>query len=64
MERTAELLKNAKTLERVEFLPYHRTAGAKYSMVGKEYKPVFAVDQIPNVFQEPFNKYHIRSEVL
>lgn len=64
MERTAELIKNTKGLERVEFLPYHKTAGAKYTMVGKEYKPVFDVERIPNVFQEPFKKYNIRSEVL
>ena len=64
MEKTAELLKNAKALERVEFLPYHKTAGAKYAMVGKEYSPVFDVGKIPEVFREPFNKYHIRSEVV
>lgn len=64
MENTAELLKAAKGLERVELLPYHKTAGAKYSMVGKEYKPVFDVEKIPEVYQEPFKKYNIRSEVL
>jgi len=64
MERTAELLKDAKGLERVELLPYHKTAGAKYSMVGREYKPIFDVEKIPNAFLEPFQKYNIRSEVL
>lgn len=64
MGKTAELVKDAKSLERVEFLPYHRTAGAKYTMVGKEYKPVFDVNQKPNVYIEPFQKYNIRSEVL
>lgn len=64
MEKTAELLKDAKGLERVEILPYHKTAGAKYSMVGKEYKPVFDVERIPNVYLEPFRKFNLRSEVL
>ncbi|KKS19447.1 MAG: Pyruvate formate-lyase-activating enzyme, partial [Candidatus Roizmanbacteria bacterium GW2011_GWC2_41_7] len=32
MERTARLLKSSNCLERVEFLPYHKTAGAKYAM--------------------------------
>lgn len=64
MEMTAEFLKDAKRLVRVELLPYHRTAGAKYSMLGKEYKPVFDVNQKPKVFLEPFQKYNIRSVVL
>lgn len=64
MERTAELLKAAKELERVELLPYHRTAGAKYAMIGKEYKPIFDVEKKPNVYLEPFEKFNIRSGVL
>ncbi len=64
MEKTAELLKDAKGLERVELLPYHKTAGAKYAMIGREYKPMFDVKKIPAVYQKPFQKYNIRSEVL
>lgn len=64
MEKTAELLKDAKGLIRVELLPYHKTAGAKYSMVGREYRPMFNVEEIPAVYMEPFKKYNIRSEVL
>lgn len=40
-QETAGLLKGAKGLEAVELLPYHITAGAKYSMVGMEYQPEF-----------------------
>lgn len=44
---TAELLKGAENLEMVELLPYHKTAGAKYSMVGRTYAPEFDVDREP-----------------
>ncbi len=64
MEKTAELLKDTIGLERVELLPYHKTAGAKYSMVGKEFKPMFDTEKMPNVFLEPFKKYHINCQVL
>jgi pyruvate formate lyase activating enzyme len=64
MEKTAELLKDARSLERVDLLPYHKTAGAKYAMVGREYMPLFDVAKISEVYLEPFQKYNIRSEVL
>lgn len=37
LAKTAELLKDAKNLLRVELLPYNAAAGAKYEMVGKKY---------------------------
>lgn len=37
MQRTAELLDGAAQLQRVELLPYHKTAGAKYELLGKDY---------------------------
>lgn len=46
-KRTAELLTGAKNLEKVELLPYHKTAGAKYEMVGLQYSPDFDVQQKP-----------------
>lgn len=49
MEATAELLVGAKGLERVELLRYHKTAGAKYPMVGMEYKPDFDEDAEPAI---------------
>lgn len=45
MESTAALLEEAGPLIRVELLPYHKTAGAKYQMVGMEYCPDF--DTVP-----------------
>lgn len=62
--RTAEWIAGAKALQRVELLPYHKSAGAKYSMVGKEYHPDFDTEKTIWVSQSIFDKYGIRSEVL
>jgi len=48
LEAAAALLEGAKELVRVELLPYHRTAGAKYSMVGRAYAPLFQEDVPPS----------------
>lgn len=47
LEQTARLLENCPTLEGVELLPYHQTAGAKYEMVGIPYAPGFDVTKEP-----------------
>jgi pyruvate formate lyase activating enzyme len=49
MEATAKLLVGAKGLQRVELLRYHKTAGAKYPMVGLDYKPEFDEDAEPAI---------------
>lgn len=49
MEATAELLLGAKGLQRVELLRYHKTAGAKYPMIGLEYTPDFDEDREPEI---------------
>lgn len=54
--RTAALLKGADNLEMVELLPYHKTAGAKYGMVGRVYKPVFNADREPNLETSAFEE--------
>lgn len=55
-EKTAGLLKDCESLEMVELLPYHKTAGAKYEMVGRTYEPEFDIDQAPNINKKPFLK--------
>lgn len=62
--QTAALLKDAKALQKVELLPYHKTAGAKYAMVGKEYTPDFDPEQEIHIGREIFEQFGIRSEVL
>ena len=54
MMATAALLKNAPGLDRVELMPYHRTAGAKYAMVDLEYNPPFDVQDKPQIHLEAF----------
>ena len=49
MEATVALLEGAKGLQRVELLPYHKTAGAKYPMVGITYNPPFDENKAPEV---------------
>lgn len=50
MYNTMLLIKDAEKLRRVELLPYHRTAGAKYQMIGQEYKPQFDTNLKPRVY--------------
>lgn len=61
---TARFLAGAPALEKVELLPYHRTAGAKYKMVGRAYRPMFDAEQKVWISQQIFEEYGIRSEVL
>jgi pyruvate formate lyase activating enzyme len=60
----AGLLADAKNVIRVEFLPYHRTAGAKYSMVGRTYDPLFDEAARPRVFRKEFEKSGIKTIIL
>lgn len=62
--RTAEWLSGARMLEKVQLLPYHKTAGAKYAMIGKRYQPDFDTEKGIWISQDIFEKYGIRSEIL
>ena len=62
--KTAAFLAGANALLRVEFLPYHKTAGAKYSMMGMKYRPDFDSEKSIFISQKIFEEYGIRSEVL
>ena len=64
LEATATLLEGASRLERVELLPYHKTAGAKYSMVGREYIPGFDTEVPPRLDTMPFEKRNIKTMIL
>lgn len=54
LEHLAERLVGARHLVRVELLPYHQTAGAKYAMAGMEYAPGFDTTREPRRDFEPF----------
>lgn len=63
-QATAEFLTGAKALQKVEFLPYHKTAGAKYTMVGKDYRPDFDPEQGVHINRKIFEDLGIATEVL
>lgn len=49
MMAVRDLVEGAPGLERVEILRYHKTAGAKYHMVDREYDPPFDTDAVPEI---------------
>ena len=53
-EAVADRIKNAPALVRVELLPYHQTAGAKYEMVHMDYKVDFDPDKPVYLNREVF----------
>lgn len=53
---------NKKTF--IELLPYHKTAGAKYDMVGLKYEPIFDVDKTVQYHMDIFEKYGLECKVL
>ena len=60
----AEFLSGATALIRVELLPYHKTAGAKYAMAGKTYNPGFDTEQSVMINTSIFSEKGIRSSIL
>ena len=64
LSATAALLKGAKALEKVELLPYHRAAGAKYASVRRVYMPEFDPERSVNADISPFVRLGIPAEVL
>lgn len=64
LEATAALLEGTRGLQRVELLPYHKTAGAKYPMVGREYIPGFDTEVLPRLDAGPFEKRNIKTMIL
>ncbi len=63
MQDVLSLVKNAKSLLRVELMRYHKTAGAKYAMIGKKYDPPFDPDVSPHIYN-PFEKHNIKTIIL
>lgn len=58
-ETIAQLLNRASSLIRVEMLPYQKTAGAKYEMIGMDYAPHFPEDEGPRFYPEFFEEKKI-----
>ena len=53
---------NKKTF--IELLPYHKTAGAKYDMVGLNYEPIFDINKQVEIHEDIFKKYGLECKVL
>ena len=64
MEAVFGAIKDAVGLVRVEMLRYHKTAGAKYAMVGMEYNPPFDVHAPVEVNNFVFEKNNIKTIFL
>jgi len=63
MEATAQLLSGTEGLQRVELLRYHKTAGAKYPMLGIPYNPPFNENETPRI-HDRFTERGIKLLVL
>ncbi|MBQ7865715.1 MAG: glycyl-radical enzyme activating protein [Clostridia bacterium] len=63
-QRVAELLWGAPMLQRVELLPYHTTAAAKYPMVARAYQPDFDPNEAPRTNTRIFEQAGIPAVVL
>ena len=59
----AALLKE-NGVRQVELLPYHKTAGAKYKMLGRRYEITFDPSILPNPHTEIFKNYDIEVKLL
>ena len=55
-ETAASLVKDARSLVRIDVLPYQRAAGAKYEMVSMAYKPGFDESRDPRFFTHIFER--------
>ena len=60
----AELVKGAKSLVRIDVLPYQRAAGAKYEMVNMEYRPDFEENRQPEFFTDVFDQEGIPYQIF
>ena len=64
MRATAQLIAGAPALDKVELLPYHTAAGAKYQSAGLRYDPGFPTDKAPQIDIQPFEQLGMEVHVL
>ncbi len=63
LSKVVEMIKDADSLIRVDILPYQKIAGAKYSMLAKEYCPSFSAEEKPEVFEDIFKEHNINYNI-
>ena len=61
--KTCEFLRS-NGVNKIELLPYNRSAGAKYKLIGKEYNVDFDENAQVNTCKDIFDKYEIGVRVL
>lgn len=61
LDAIAARLAGAKALQYVEFLPYNRMAGTKYSWLGQSYRPHFIEDWPVDMRHDLFDRHGIES---
>ena len=64
MRATAEFVSGVNPHVPIELLPYHITAGAKYGMIGEDYKPIFDTQRKVQVHLELLKSYGLEVSVL
>ena len=64
MQATAELVAGTPWLDKVELLPYHKAAGAKYASAGMQYQPRFPTDMEPQKHTQPFSALGMEVSIL
>ncbi len=63
-EGFARLLEGPSGLQRVELLPYHLAAGAKYPFVGRTYDPGFDESRQPDIDLAPCREHGLHAVVM
>ena len=63
-EGFARLLEGRSGLQRVELLPYHLAAGAKYQFIGRTYQPGFDESRHPDADLAPFHAHGLPAVVM
>ena len=59
----AELITSLARRAPVDILPYHRTAGAKYSATGRPYEPGFDVAAQPSLHLDIWRQHHLEVHI-
>ena len=63
-EGFARLLEGPSGLQRVELLPYHLAAAAKYPFAGRTYQPGFDEARLPDASTAPFAQHGLTAVVM
>lgn len=64
MRATAKLIAGSPWLDKIELLPYHKAAGAKYASAGMRYQPRFPTDREPQKHTQPFSELGMEVGIL